>query len=98
MRFCSIAFCSVRTTVSWPMMSLNLCGRYLRARAWYDIGGEYTASDPLGRAQAELCHAGNAPYRCFLPDLTRFGTPAAQDPGSSQRADQSLTAVGARIL
>src|SRR5882724_10614308 len=41
---------------------------------------------PLGRAQAELCHAGDAPYRCFLPDLTRFGAPAAQDPGSSQRA------------
>src|SRR6266498_2863285 len=44
------------------------------------------AGDPLGRAQAGLCHAGDAPYRCFLPDLTRFGAPAAQDPGSSERA------------
>src|SRR6266542_194068 len=44
------------------------------------------AGDPLGRAQAGLCHAGDAPYRCFLPDLTRFGTPAAQEPGSSERA------------
>src|SRR5437764_15244194 len=48
---------------------------------------------PLGRAQAELCHTGLAPYRCFLPDLTRFGAPAAQDPGSSQRA---VVAAGKR--
>src|ERR1043165_974818 len=53
--------------------------------AW-PINAAGRAGGPLRRAQAGLCHAGDAPYRCFLPDLTRFGAPAAQDPGSSQRA------------
>src|SRR5438874_5334477 len=41
---------------------------------------------PARKSPGGLRHAGDAPYRCFLPDLTRFGAPAAQDPGSSQRA------------
>ncbi len=48
--------------------------------------GQSNEKRPLGRAQADLHHTGLAPYRCFLPDLTRFGAPAVQDPGSSQRA------------
>src|SRR5262249_49143595 len=53
------------------------------------VGHELAQSNekrPLGRAQADLYHAGVAPYRCFLPDLTRFGAPAVQDPDSPQRA------------
>src|SRR4051795_4198907 len=41
---------------------------------------------PAEKSPGRTASHRGTPYRCFLPDLTRFGAPAAQDPGSSQRA------------
>ena len=51
--------------------------------------GEKPASrvrPPIRKSPGRTASHRGTPYRCFLPDLTRFGAPAAQDPGSSQRA------------
>src|SRR5438067_1628120 len=53
---------------------------------------------PARKSPGGLRHTGDAPYRCFLPDLTRFGAPAAQDPGSSQRVSNANISQARRIL
>src|SRR5205807_4086413 len=49
-------------------------------------GSEAGVRPPVRKSPGRTASHRGTPYRCFLPDLTRFGAPAAQDPGSSQRA------------
>src|SRR5258706_7691704 len=59
-----------------------MCVESRRVRRGKPVRVSPSAEKSPGRT---VSHRGT-PYRCFLPDLTRFSVPAAQDPGSSQRA------------
>src|SRR4051812_48654652 len=52
---------------------------------WFGEAG-LPVRPPAEKSPGRTASHRGTPYRCFLPDLTRFGAPAAQDPGSSQRA------------